>query len=155
MPSEQHELLCQRGVSWLKKNGFCVALMNVCSFGSRERVDCIGFRQQCSVMIEVKVSRADFLADKKKPERHAGGVGVYRFYLAPPNIIDVGDLPSGWGLLECSGKSVTMIHGPQGNHWPAPENAAGSDWELFAHKSCGIAERSMLYTIARQAMCGK
>lgn len=155
MPSELHELLSQKGVSWLKKNGFAVAAMNVWAFGSRERVDCIGFRQQCSVLIEVKVSRSDFLADKKKPERQSGGVGTYRFYLTPPNLIDVADLPAGWGLLEAAGKVVKMVHGPTGNMWPSVENAAGSEWEIFAHRSCGSAERSMLFTIARKAMVNK
>jgi hypothetical protein len=152
VPSELHENLCQKGVFWLKKNGFGVAAMNVWAFGSRERVDCIGYRQQCSAMIEVKVSRSDFLADKKKPERQSGGVGTYRFYLTPPGLIDVADLPSGWGLLEVAGKAVQMVHGPTGNIWPSTENAAGSDWERFVHAPCGLAERSILYTIARKAM---
>ena len=99
MPSDLHEQLCQKGVSWLKKNGFGVAAMNVWAFGSRERVDCIGYRQQCSVLIEVKVSRSDFLADKKKPERQAGGVGTYRFYLAPIGLIDLVELPTGLGPI--------------------------------------------------------
>lgn len=150
MPSELHEQLCQKAVAWLKRNGFGVASMNVWAFGSRERVDCIGFRQQCSAMIEVKVSRADFLADRKKPERHAGGVGTYRFYLTPSGMLSTSDLPTGWGLLESSGKSVKMIHGPTGNLWPSLENAPGTDWAHFAHPSCLIAERSILYTIARK-----
>lgn len=152
MPSELHENLSQKGLRWLKKNGFSVAATNVWAFGSRERVDCIGYRHQCSALIEVKVSRSDFLADKKKPERQSGGVGTYRFYLSPTGMLDIADLPPGWGLLEYTGKSVKMVHGPTGNLWPALENAAGSDWERFAHASCNMAERSILYAIARKAM---
>mgnify|MGYP004701737479 CR=1 FL=1 len=152
MPSELHEQLCQKGLTWLKRNGFAVAAMNIWAVGSRERVDCIGYRQQCSAMIEVKVSRSDFLADRKKPERLAGGVGTYRFYLAPAGLIAVSDLPSGWGLLEFTGRSVQMVHGPKGNLWPSIESAAGSDWEFFVHRPCIVAERSILYTIARQSV---
>lgn len=152
MPSKLHELLCEKGVSWLKRNGFPVAAMNIWAVGSRERVDCIGYRQQCSVMIEVKVSRSDFLVDRKKPERQAGGVGTYRFYLAPAGLLAVTELPVGWGLLEFTGRSLKMVHGPQGNLWPSPERAGGSDWELFVHSPCNVAERSILYTIARQAI---
>ena len=152
MPSELHEKLCQKGVMWLKRNGFTVAAMNVWAAGSRERVDCVGYRQQCAVLIEAKISRADFLADKNKPERVSGGIGTYRFYLTPPGLLTAQDLPSGWGLLELRGKSVDMIHGPKGNWWPDREHAIGTDWECFAHEPCAVAEHSMLYTIARKAM---
>ena len=106
-------------------------------------------------MIEVKVSRSDFFADKKKPERKAGGVGTYRFYLAPAGLIAVTDLPESWGLLEFNGRSVQMVHGPKGNLWPSFESAAGSDWEFFVHSPCSVAERSILFTIARKTMSNK
>jgi hypothetical protein len=149
MPSELHEQLCLKAVTWLKSNGFGVAAMNVWAFGSRERADCIGFRQQCSVLIEVKVSRADFFADRKKPERVAGGFGNYRFYLAPAGLLNATDLPKGWGLLEYQRK-VELVHGPSGNLWPSVENALGTHWQEFVHASCPVAERSFLYTLARK-----
>jgi len=48
-----------------------------------------------SYMIECKATRSDFLSDKtkpfrKKPER---GVGNYRYYMTPPNLISADDLP--------------------------------------------------------------
>lgn len=152
MPSELHEKLCAKGVTWLKKNGFGVAALNVWAAGSRERVDCIGYRQQCTALIEAKVSRADFFADKKKPERTSGGVGTYRFYLIPEGLIDISEVPAGWGLLEYGGRSVKLVHGPSGNLWPSKENATESAWDKFAHEVCDVAERSILYTIARKAM---
>mgnify|MGYP000265036337 FL=1 len=152
MPSELHEKLCAKGVSWLKRNGFLVSDMNIWAAGSRERVDCIGFRQQCSALIEVKVSRSDFRADMKKPERHTGGVGNYRFYLTPADLVAVQDLPIGWGLLEFSGRGIKMTHGPIGNYWPSKQNAAGTGWDFFAHNVCVNAERSLLYTIARKTV---
>lgn len=108
VPSELHEKLCSKGVSWLKRNGFCVASLNVWGAGSRERVDCIGFRQQCSALIEVKVSRSDFMADMKKPERQSSGVGTYRFYLAPAGLLRINDLPDSWGLIEADGRTMNV-----------------------------------------------
>jgi hypothetical protein len=54
-----------------------------------------------SVLIEVKVSRSDFLADKKKsfrmrPEK---GMGDRRYYCCPKGLIKKEELPDGWGLL--------------------------------------------------------
>ena len=49
--------------------------------------------------MEVKVSRSDFLADRKKPHRQQGGVGSFRYYMCPEGLIDIKDLPHGWGLL--------------------------------------------------------
>jgi hypothetical protein len=148
LPSVLHEKLCCKGVAWLKRNGFGVASLNVWGAGSRERVDCIGFRQQCSALIEVKVSRSDFLADMNKPERQSGGVGTYRFYLAPTGLLRVNDLPEKWGLIEASGRSLKLTYGPKGNFWPSFENAQDSGWKEFAHSPCNDSERFLLYCIA-------
>jgi hypothetical protein len=52
--------------------------------------------------VECKVTRADFLADRGKPFRlkPEQGVGSERFYLTPPALVKVEELPAGWGLLE-------------------------------------------------------
>lgn len=55
-----------------------------------------------SLVIECKTSRSDFLADRKKlfreyPDR---GMGQHRMFLAPKGLLDPGELPDGWGLLE-------------------------------------------------------
>jgi len=64
------------------------------------------------VLVECKVSRADFLADRDKPFRlkPEKGVGSERFYLTPPNLVRVEELPVGWGLLQCRRDRVEMIH---------------------------------------------
>ena len=53
-------------------------------------------------MVECKITRDDFLADRDKPFRQkpARGVGSERFYLTPPVLIKLEELPPGWGLLE-------------------------------------------------------
>ena len=52
-----------------------------------------------SVVVEVKTSRSDFLADRKKAHRVEGGMGTYRYFLCPTDVIRVDELPQGWGLL--------------------------------------------------------
>lgn len=153
--SDDHARLTAQGVSWLKKNGFGVVTSElVCSL-SREQPDVIGFRELCSAVIECKVSRADFKADAKKPERSTGGLGTYRFYLCPEGLIDPAELPPRWGLLYSRGRSVIDVIRPQGNLWPAfelPETARypNCEWLRFQHQINAKAERSALYSIARR-----
>jgi hypothetical protein len=75
--------------------------------------DAIGWKRAChSVLIECKVTRADFLADRAKPFRlkPESGVGGERFYLTPACLLRREELPAGWGLLEIRGHRVEMIH---------------------------------------------
>lgn len=74
--------------------------------------DAIGWKKAChSVMVECKVTRADFLIDREKPWRQnpERGVGSERFYLAPPGLVKVGELPTGWGLLEIMRGHVEVV----------------------------------------------
>ncbi len=71
--------------------------------------DAIGWKKPChSVLVECKASRADFLVDGVKPwrQRPETGVGAERYYLAQRGVIRVDELPSGWGLLEISGREI-------------------------------------------------
>ena len=63
-------------------------------------------------MVECKITRDDFLADREKPFRQkpARGVGSERFYLTPPVLINLDELPSGWGLLEYRRGHIEMLH---------------------------------------------
>jgi len=75
--------------------------------------DALGWKQAChSVLVECKVTRSDFLADRAKPFRQKSekGVGNERFYLAPPGMIKVEELPAGWGLLQIQRGRVEMLH---------------------------------------------
>ena len=74
--------------------------------------DAIGWKKQChSVLVECKVSRADFLADREKPFRKQpeSGVGCERYYLALKGLVRTDELPVGWGLLEVSGNRIQRI----------------------------------------------
>jgi hypothetical protein len=148
-----HDDLIQIGVKWLKSqhssggdsynkpNHFyhagCGVILS--EFVSMEQSipDVIGFNNCCSVVIECKISHADFLADLKKPHRaiaNSQQCGNYRYYLTLPNIIKPEEITNGWGLLYYDGK-VHLIKNPE-------------------HKidtQIKVAEYSILYSIARRA----
>jgi hypothetical protein len=74
--------------------------------------DVLGFHGLGStVLIECKVSRADFLADKDKwfRAREEKGVGDHRYYAAPAGMLSPEELPDGWGLLEVTGGTVRRV----------------------------------------------
>lgn len=134
----------------MKRQGFGVVAAELVTNGTNEQADVIGFRSTCSAVIEAKASRTDFLADRKKPHRSAGGLGVYRFYLCPPGgVIELEDLPNGWGLLYADGQRITEVRRPTGNLWPAYGMSVG-DWGDFQHQPDEHAERGVLYSIARR-----
>lgn len=80
-----------------------------------ELPDVIGFNSRAeSTMVECKVSRADFLKDKKKTFRvwSEKGMGDYRYYCCPKGLIKESEIPDGWGLLYIypSGKARKVVH---------------------------------------------
>jgi hypothetical protein len=152
VPSDQHNNLVLLGAKWLRKQGFGVVATELDAAGCRERPDVIGFRSSSSAIIEVKVSRSDFLADARKPERQgAMGVGVYRFYLCPAGLIEVQDLPPRWGLLHAQEGKVFEVLRPLGNIWPEFGRAVElAEWSRFQHQPDTAAERGALYSIARR-----
>ncbi|ASW04113.1 hypothetical protein [Paraburkholderia aromaticivorans] len=149
MAGDVHKLLVTLGERWLKREGFAVVASELVTGGTREQADVIGFRSNCSALIEAKASRSDFLADARKPHRVAGGLGVYRFYLCPPGVIEVSDLPDRWGLLYAEGRGVRDVLRPTGNGWPSP-GSTFSDWHAFQHEADLDAERGVLFSIARR-----
>ncbi|HUM05537.1 MAG TPA: hypothetical protein VLT90_08750 [Terriglobales bacterium] len=103
-----HAKLVDLAVRWLRRYR-CGVVLSEQACLSGEMPDAIGWKKAChSVLVECKVSRADFLADRDKPFRRQPetGVGNERYYLAPRGLIRVGELPAGWGLLEVSGREV-------------------------------------------------
>lgn len=105
-----HAQLVQKAVSWLR--GYrCGVVLSEQACISGEIPDAIGWkRANHSVLVECKISRADFLVDRAKPFRldSATGLGCERYYLAPSKLIAVEELPAGWGLLECHNRKVEM-----------------------------------------------
>jgi len=154
--SQEHDNLSSLGVKWFKRQGFPVVATEINAAGSREQADVVAFRSSCSAIIEVKVSRPDFIADRNKPERQVdgAGLGVYRFYLCPAGLILPEELPSRWGLLYAEIGKVVEVIKPQGNIWPALECSVGG-WSEFQHAPDIETERSVLFSITRRLVRGE
>jgi hypothetical protein len=106
-----HAQLVEKAVRWLRHNR-CGVVLSEQACVSGEMPDAIGWkRANHSVLVECKVTRGDFLADRAKPFRvkPESGVGCERFYLTPANLLRCEELPLGWGLLEVRGRGVEMM----------------------------------------------
>jgi len=107
-----HTQLVERAVRWLRSYR-CGVVLSEQACVSGEMPDAIGWKQAShSVLVECKVTRSDFLADREKPFRQKPekGVGSERFYLTPEGLVKVEELPAGWGLLEYRRGLVEMVH---------------------------------------------
>jgi hypothetical protein len=120
-----HDELIKYGINWLQRQrGYKYTSPIIISelvTGALEIPDILGFSQSHSVLIECKVSHADFIADSKKKHRqqvNGHGLGTYRFYLCPTGLIDISEIHDDWGLLYCSEvgyknfRQITIIKEP-------------------------------------------
>lgn len=117
-----HSELVIRAEKWLKSQGCGVVFRDDfrAVTHSGEQPDGIGWRDGLSILIECKASRSDFLSDKKKRFRADPtlGMGDWRFFMCPPDVIKPEDLPDGWGLLYATHKQIKKIHGiPSNCNW--------------------------------------
>jgi hypothetical protein len=106
-----HAALVDLAVKWLRSHYRCTIILSEQSCASGEQPDVIGWKKKCrSVLVECKLSRADFLADRQKPWRlHPEmGMGSERFYLAPVGLILPDELPACWGLLEVKKRNLQV-----------------------------------------------
>ena len=106
-----HAQLVERAVRWLRSYR-CGVVLSEQACVSGEMPDAIGWkRANHSVLVECKVTRADFLADRAKPFRQKPekGVGSERYYLTPPALVKVAELPAGWGLMEYHRGRIEMV----------------------------------------------
>lgn len=152
----QHAQLCQLAQRWLMRpqsaggHGCGFAITEGWGDGQGEHPDAIGWRRSPldggSILVEVKVSRPDFLADARKPHRAepALGVGRYRYYLCPEGLIAPEELPPRWGLLYATGRrSVRAVLGPaamlrhhrRGAPVTTPDGAIVGEYDAW-HQAC-------------------
>ncbi|MBZ5572086.1 MAG: hypothetical protein LAO09_09415 [Acidobacteriia bacterium] len=106
-----HAALVQKAIAWLRSYR-CGVVLSEQACASGEMPDAIGWKRAChSVLVECKISRTDFLADREKPFRRKpnSGMGCERFYLTPPALLRLEELPAGWGHLEYRGRKVEML----------------------------------------------
>ena len=107
--NSKHRELCLLGAKWLKRlrfGGVKYVSVELVTQGW-ELADVWGTTGFRTYLIEVKVSRADFLRDAKKTVREnpGDGIGNFRYYLCPDGIILPQEIPDSWGLLyEIKGK---------------------------------------------------
>lgn len=65
-------------------------------------MNCWPSKQFWIVAYEIKVSRGDFAAELKKPEKRAPAEAVANecFFVAPAGLLKIDEIPEGWGLVE-------------------------------------------------------
>jgi hypothetical protein len=143
--SEKHSILCKKASNFLKGNNWkkvdingqrynnmrCGIVFIEKSTWNIEQPDVIGFNTSNSTVIECKLSRADFLSDKKKKFRINSkiGMGNYRYYYCPHGLIKHNELPNKWGLIYLSDRSHVFV-------------------KLAEHQECDFdAERRFLYSM--------
>lgn len=134
----QHRAMCERAAQWLRGTMGCNIAVWELTACAAEKPDAIGWNPFKSILVECKTSRADFLRDKlklhkKSPEK---GMGNYRYYFCPPDVIKVEDLPENWGLLYLKSGKVSVIH-----------KAIKQEANIFA-------ERTFLVSILRRKIQG-
>jgi hypothetical protein len=107
----RHAQLISMAVAWLRRHYKCGIVLSEQYCASGEVPDVIAWKGLCkSVLVECKVSRADFLADAGKPFRMKPeeGMGSQRLYMSPSGMIRPEELPMHWGLLEVRGHEVRL-----------------------------------------------
>jgi hypothetical protein len=112
-----HAQLVSKAIRWLRSYG-CGVILSEQACLSGEMPDAIGWKRPClSVLVECKISRADFLADGDKPFRQKSnlGMGCERFYCTPPGLLDSSEIPRGWGLLEYRNQKITVLNWAEQN----------------------------------------
>lgn len=136
-----HDELIQRAVNWLRNSQGCSVVFGELNImGADYMPDAIGWKWQASLLVECKVSRADFFADRKKPIHlnPDGYPGQERVYLTPPGLVTAEELPDGWGLIEAHPNQIKTIRRPHRTQQfdRAPLNQQRSAAELFYLLAC-------------------
>jgi len=144
-----HDDLVKRAVRWLKtaiyaknpapvgridaiwyKPACGVAVPELVSGNYSEIPDAFGWTRDTSYLVECKANRSDFLKDAKKMRT---GVGEFLFYMCPPDLIKLHELPTGWGLLYVVGRRVKV------RAWPTRQSSFNAR-----------GERQMMYSLLRR-----
>lgn len=107
-----HDEIADWGAKRIRTMGYQFSCSNMTSATHGEQPDVLGIAAYGeSILIEVKVSRSDFLADKKKPWRKnpQQGIGDYRVFLTPKGLLKPDEIPYGWSLWEVHGKTKPIL----------------------------------------------
>jgi hypothetical protein len=106
-----HARLVAMAEAWLRRTR-CGIVLSEQGCASGEMPDAIGWKgKNHSIVVECKISRADFLADSDKPWRRQPEIalGCERYFAAPKGMLKPDEMPEGWGLLETDGRELKLI----------------------------------------------
>ena len=164
-----HRMICDLAVKWLQRPksrggpGCQFAFSESRGAWEGEIPDAIGFRagvfNEASVLVEVKVSRSDFLADMKKPHRidPAKGMGAYRYIMAPEGLIEVSELPAKWGLVEVTRTGSlkprvghVFLKYKEDDGW-RHEHAREREWTLLARMLTRVGDVEQLHNTLKES----
>lgn len=130
----EHKDLVNRAVKWLKNTFRCRVVLSelVAYTKSGETPDVIGWVHNRSILIECKSNKLDFYLDKRKRARKVGmpALGHWRFYLTPPNLLSIENIPKGWGLYEVTGKRIFHTGGCKYEKAKSPPFESDKDSEI-------------------------
>lgn len=147
-----HDELCKIAVKMLKNTFGCDWAVTELVTQCQETPDAFGAREcgEDTYLVEVKVSRSDFLADKKKAFRRKPkeGIGRFRYFMAPAGLISPHELPVRWGLIEVDSKGRPNIVAGK------PPKNRRSDPEWWHHERNSWGERAIANSLLRRIMLG-
>lgn len=141
-----HKELCVVACRWLAgiNRRHLVALFRESHYLLGEQADAFAVWSPVGVthMVECKVSRSDFLADKHKPWRKnpEQGLGAIRSYLTLPGVIrDKSEVPDCWNWYEYNEETDSLVarfvpDPPEWmgqSHFFANRRNGNGEWELF------------------------
>ena len=104
--------------------GACPVVVTEITTNLRETPDVLGWHTRGSFMIECKATRSDFVGDGHKYARKhpLDGVGDFRYYMVPDELIAVDEVPEDWGLLYV-GKRGKVTIAKHAKYVPANKDA--------------------------------
>lgn len=118
-----HADVVDRALRWLRGHHGCAVAFAEINTYELVNPDAIGFRKPAgsrkgwSVLVEAKISRSDFRADREKMIHRMPDScpGQERWYLTPPGMLRAEEIPPGWGLAEVGKRSVrVVVEAPKG-----------------------------------------
>lgn len=111
-----HQQLVHRATKWLRSRDFKAVLAEPTAVSHWEIPDAIGWDGGgSSAMVECKVSRSDFLADRAKKIRTAKDeqqLGNERWFMTTRRLLERDEIPEGWGLVEVTEQKAFVVKPP-------------------------------------------
>jgi hypothetical protein len=125
-----HAALVSAAALWLRGSRRHRVVLTEIGTASFEIPDVIGWLGNgFSTVVEIKVSRSDFAADRRKIfRRHPEfGMGYQRWYFVPRGLLDPREVPENFGLAELRGSRVFRLKNPT----PFPTRNVRHEMELL------------------------